>query len=287
MTVRRGYADTPFGQLHYAETGSGPAMLLLHQTPRSYDEFREVQPLLATRHRVIAMDMLGFGLSALLEKPQTIEQYAAGAFALLDAQSIDDAVVLGHHTGAAVALEMAASRPERVAALVLSSPPWTGPEYRSSHAGQPSVDAVETDANGNHLAELWRFRQQYYPAGRPDLLERFIRDALAVDPAEGHRACARYRMEDRVALVTAPVLLIGAGADPFALPNVAVLRERLSAARSIQSTVIEDGTIPLMEQAPWEVADLVETFLLSLPRSRVSGARPKSAGPVPLTNPRG
>lgn len=283
MIIRRGYADTPYGQLHYAETGSGPAMLLLHQTPRSYDEFREVQPLLAGRHRVIAMDMLGFGLSAVLEKPQTIEQYAAGAFALLDALSIDDAVVLGHHTGAAVALEMAASRPERVGALVLSSPPWAGPEYRS---GRVSVDNVEPDANGNHLAELWRIRQQYYPAGRPDLLERFIRDALAVDPAEGHRACHRYRMEDRVGLVTAPVLLIGASADPFALPNLAVLQKQLTAARSVDSAIIEGGMIPLMEQAPREVAELVESFLLSLPRSPGSGARPNSAGPARLTNPR-
>jgi pimeloyl-ACP methyl ester carboxylesterase len=267
MTIRRGYADSPYGQLHYAETGSGPALLLLHQTPRSYDEFREVQPLLAGRHRVIAMDMLGFGLSAVLPAPQTIEQYAAGAFALLDALSIDDTVVLGHHTGAAVALEMAAADPARVRALVLSSPPWTGPEYRSSHAGGPGVDAAQTDADGHHLVELWSLRQPYYPAGRPDLLERFIRDALAAaDPAEGHRACARYRMEDRIALVTAPVLLIGADADPFALPNVAILRERLIAAHSVDSAVIDGGTIPLMEQAPQEVADLVDAFTLSLPR---------------------
>jgi pimeloyl-ACP methyl ester carboxylesterase len=269
MTVRRGYADTPFGQLHYADVGSGPVILLLHQTPRSYDEFREVQPLLAGRHRVIAMDMLGFGLSAVLKAPQTIEEYAAGAFALLDALQVDDAVVLGHHTGAAVALEMAAADAARVRALVLSSPPWTGPEYRSSHADGPGVDAVDTDADGNHLVELWRLRQPYYPTGRPDLLERFIRDALAVvDPAEGHRACARYRMEDRVALVTAPVLLIGASADPFALPNVAVLQERLIAAPCIASAVIEGGTIPLMEQAPQEVADVVGHFLLSLSQPR-------------------
>jgi pimeloyl-ACP methyl ester carboxylesterase len=67
--VRRGYADSPFGQLHYAETGAGPVLLLLHQTPRSHDEFREVQPLLADGRRVVAMDMLGFGMSASLPAP--------------------------------------------------------------------------------------------------------------------------------------------------------------------------------------------------------------------------
>ncbi len=48
MGVRFGYADTSFGQLHYAEQGRGPVILLLHQTPRSWDEFRELIPLLAS-----------------------------------------------------------------------------------------------------------------------------------------------------------------------------------------------------------------------------------------------
>jgi pimeloyl-ACP methyl ester carboxylesterase len=255
--MKRAYADTPLGQLHYAETGSGPALLLLHQTPRSYDEFRELQPLVARRHRVIAMDMLGFGLSAVLPRPQTIGQYAAGAFALLDALGIPEASVLGHHTGAAVAVEMAAARPERVNALVLSAPPW-----KPHDSG---VDDVETDADGNHLMQLWQLRQPYYPVDRPDLLDRFIRDALApgVDPAEGHRACARYRMEDRVGSITARVLLVAAAADPFSLPNVAILRDRLTAAATVESATIEGGTIPLMEQAAEEVAELVDTFLLS------------------------
>lgn len=62
--LRFAYADTPLGQLHYAEGGEGTPVLLLHQTPRSWDEFREVLPLLATRRRAIAMDMYGFGMSA-------------------------------------------------------------------------------------------------------------------------------------------------------------------------------------------------------------------------------
>ena len=55
--------------------------------------------------------------------------------------------------------------------------------------------------------ELWAMRAPFYPPNRPDLLDRFIRDALApgLDPVEGHRACARYRMEERIGLVTAPV----------------------------------------------------------------------------------
>ena len=267
VPVRRGYAGTRFGQLHYAEAGDGPVLMLLHQTPRSHDEFREVQPLLAARHRVIAMDMLGFGMSAPVPAPQTIEQMADGAFALLDALGVAEAVVLGHHTGAAVAIEMAARDEGRVRALVLSSPPWTGPEYRASHAAGPGVDEAETADDGSHLTRLWKLRHPYYPAGRPDLLDRFIRDALApgVDPVEGHRACARYVMEDRIGRVTAPVLLVGASADPFAMPNVATVRSALVNACSIDVHVVDGGMIPLMEQAAGRVAALVSEFLDGLP----------------------
>src|SRR5690349_1658080 len=72
-----------------------------------------VLPLLAHERRVVAMDMLGFGMSPPVPAPQTIERVALGAFALLDALGVARAAVLGHHTGAAVALEMAAREPER------------------------------------------------------------------------------------------------------------------------------------------------------------------------------
>ncbi|MCO8277538.1 alpha/beta fold hydrolase [Actinoplanes sp. TRM 88003] len=259
----RGYATTPYGQMHYAELGDGPALLLLHQTPRSHDEFREVQPLLAAGHRVIAMDMRGFGLSAPLAAPQTIEAIADGAWALLDALGEQRVAVLGHHTGGAVAIEMAAAAPARVSALILSSAPFTDAAYRQGHAGGPGVDEADTAEDGSHLTKLWALRQPYYPPGRPDLLDRFIRDALApgVDPAEGHLACARYVMEDRIGLVTAPVLLIGASEDPFALPDVERLRSHLTAAKNVETAVIEGGTIPLMEQKAAEVAAVTLEFL--------------------------
>ena len=266
MTTR-GYADTPLGQLHYVEHGTGRPVLLLHQTPRSWDEFREVQPLLATGARTVAMDMIGFGLSPTSPPPQTIEGMAAGAFALLDAIGIETAVVVGHHTGGAVAIEMAASRPKRIDGLVLSSAPLTDAAYRGTHANGVGVDDAEIRADGSHLITWWNQRLPHYPAARPDLLNRFIRDALApgVDPAEGHLACARYVMENRLPLITAPVHLIGATADPFALPDVDRLRSRLTSARRVETTLIQGGTVSLMEQKPDEVADVVRRLLASLP----------------------
>ncbi|MDH6287070.1 alpha/beta fold hydrolase [Rhodococcus sp. NM-2] len=268
MAIRFGYADTTFGQLHYAESGSGRPLLLLHQTPRSWDEFRELIPLLDDEFRVLALDMVGFGASALLAPPQTIESFADAAWEFLDAVNAGPVAVLGHHTGAAVAMEMAAGRPGEVDAVVLSSCPWT---EGSDEPGSGGVDRADREPDGSHLQTLWNLRRPYYPAPATDLLDRFLRDALAhgVDPAEGHRACARYHMADRIEAVTAPVLLLAAGADPFSMPHLPTLRKQFTGARVVLEEVIEDGTVALIEREAPRVAAVVRSFLNS-PAVRVT-----------------
>lgn len=263
IPVRFGYVDSRWGQLHYAEAGAGPPLLLLHQVPRSWDEFREIIPLLAGRYRVIAMDMLGFGASAAGPAGRGIEDLAAASAGLMDALGIGSFAVLGHHTGGVVAIEMAAAHPERVSALIVSSTPWTDADYRRRNADGPGVDDAERSPDGAHLTHWWAQRRPHYPPDMPYLLDRLVRDALApgVDPAVAHGMAAAYRMEDRITAVTAPVLLIGAAADEHTIGDQEVLRQRLIAASSVDSVVIDGGTVPLMEQCPHEVAAAVSAFL--------------------------
>ncbi|HWC23911.1 MAG TPA: alpha/beta hydrolase [Flexivirga sp.] len=266
MTLRRAYADTPLGQLHYAEDGAGRTVLMLHQAPRSLDEFAEVQCELSTDVHTIATDLLGFGMSPPLAAPQTIEAMADGVIALLDALEVEAPVLLGHHTGAAVALEVAAQAPERVDALVLSSMPWVGPARRAS-GKSVGVDDAQQRNDGSHLTELWSLRQPYYPADRPDLLDRFIRDALApgVDPAEGHRACDRYVMDERIGLVQCPVLVLTATDDPFAAPALPHIVHGLTGAAQVTTASVDGAMIPAMEQCADQVAKHVRSFLAQLP----------------------
>ncbi|GAB7006768.1 alpha/beta hydrolase [Nocardioides sp. AN3] len=274
--IRFAYADTPLGQLHYAEAGEGTPVLLLHQTPRSWDEYREVLPLLARKRRAIAMDMYGFGVSAkpVAGTPQTIEHYAQGALALADALGIEQFCVVGHHTGSFVASEIAAAAPERVLAAVLSSSEYADTDFRAASAkamhGEDAeasaagdVDVAPVQEDGSHLTVLWGKRYPLYPSGRPDILNRYIRDALApqVDPAEGHLACARYVMEDRVELVKAPVLLLANTADPVSYPHTDRVAGAYPNAASVEVVHIDGGTVAVMEQKTEEVVRAVEAFL--------------------------
>ena len=260
--IRRAFAELSIGQLHYASCGDpgAPAVLLLHQTPRSWAEYREVLPLLGQTHRAIAMDTPGFGDSAPLPGPASIEAWAAVAVELLDALAIGRAHLLGHHTGGVIALALAASYPERVASLVLSSTPYTNETFRRARREQPPIDAIEPRADGAHLTALWRRRSAFYPPGRPELLEAFVRDALKVsgELEAGHRAVAAYRMEDAIGHAHQPPLLIRAGNDPYAAPHTSELLARLPQAKVVD---IEAGMVPLPDQLPRAFADAVLDFL--------------------------
>ena len=262
MSIVRDFIATGCGRLHYASCGSGFPVLLLHQTPRSWNEYREVLPLLGRDYRAIAMDTVGFGDSDPLPE-NSIEHWAAAAFALLDALEIPRAAVVGHHTGAVIALEMAASRPQRVAALALSSMSCIDAERRAAHAGKRVIDAAERRADGGHLLDLWRSRQPYYPPGDVALLERFLIDALKAGPLaeEGHRVVNRYRMEERLSLIACPTLVIAADADPHAYPSAARVAAALPG--SVLS-VIEGGMVPLPEQMPQAFARALSVFFAGL-----------------------
>ncbi|MEW2359887.1 alpha/beta hydrolase [Spirillospora sp. NPDC029432] len=257
---RRAYAAAPHGLIHYAERGEGAPVLLLHQTPRSWDEYRDVLPLIGARYRAIAMDTPGFGASDPPAGPWSVEAFAAGVLALCDALELDRVALAGHHTGGVVAVEVAARAPERVSALVLSGVPYVDAARRAEVAARPPIDEVTPRPDGSHLAGLWNNRRPYYPDDRPDLLDRLVRDALNVldRVEEGHRAVNAYEMERRIGLVRAPALVLCGELDGFSRPDMAALAGRLADAR----TELLPGTgVPAADHRPDLFAAAVLRFL--------------------------
>lgn len=255
------FVDTDFARIHLASAGDGAPVLLLHQTPRSWDEYRDVLPLLGRSYRAIAMDTPGFGDSGKLRTHQpSIEIWARTALAVLDALNIGTAAVVGHHTGAAIALEIAAYSPERVSALVLSACPFVDKARRQNAGHKRTVDDVDIHTDGSHVHEFWKRRQPLYPEGDTDLLGRYVRDALRAGPmaAEGHRVVGRYVMEERIGLVRSPTLVIAPGRDPHAYPAAG----RVAAA--ISGSVLQEvpeAMVPFPDQMPDAFAEIVRDFI--------------------------
>ena len=260
IRVRRGFADTPKGQIHYAAAGRGEPVLFLHQTPRSWDEYRDVLPIIGRKYRAIAMDTVGFGDSYKPAERGSIEAYARGVIDFLDAMSIERTSLVGHHTGGVVAVEVAATHPERVNKLVLSSTPYVDAADREARKGRPAIDEVELTEDGSHLKELWGKRIPFYPPRRPDLLARLLIDILKVGDRmeEGHRAVGAFKMEEKTGLVKAPTLVLAGRKDPFSFPRMKPLSEAIQGSETM---IIDEGMVPMVDQLPVEFARAVQAFL--------------------------
>jgi pimeloyl-ACP methyl ester carboxylesterase len=257
--VRHRFVDTRFGQVHLAEYGHGHPVLFLHQTPRSWTEYLEVLPRAGQSVRAIAMDTLGFGQSTRVPDRYSIELFAKGVLEVLNALELDRAALVGHHTGAVIALEVAAANPDRVSSLVLSAMPLVTEERRERVRARPPIDEVEVRADGSHLAQLWQRRQPFYGPGSQQHLHRYIADAVSVldRVEEGHRAVNEYRMEDRLPLVRTPTYLLCGQEDSYSMPD----QPRLAALLRCALRAIPGTGVALPEQRPDVFAREVVSFV--------------------------
>lgn len=222
--IRRSYIDIDSeSQIHIAEAGIAsaeyPSILLIHQTPRSWDEFREVMALLKADCHLIAIDLPGMGASSPLSRNPTIEDYATAAISVINHFGSNPMVICGHHTGAVVAIELAATEAELVDSLILSSAPWLNPKIRKERFRKTPIDTARATRDGSHLIEYWQQRSPYYPS-KTEYMDRLMTDILkASNPAEGHLAVGQYRMEDVISNINCPTLLIEHSKDPFAIKH--------------------------------------------------------------------
>lgn len=111
--------------IHYTVTGDGPGtVVLLHGFADNLHTWHRVVPRLAVDHRVIAIDLPGFGLSGRRWRTPLLEGYADVVLEVLDAEGVAGPVSLvGNSMGAAVATVLAAHHPERVERTVLIDMP--------------------------------------------------------------------------------------------------------------------------------------------------------------------
>jgi pimeloyl-ACP methyl ester carboxylesterase len=101
----------------------GSLVLLIHGITRSVEDWQPNMADLATRHRVFALDVLGFGFT---DKP-TNEEYTIGRLArfvldFMTALNIPKAHLMGNSLGGTIALACATQAPERVLSMVLADP---------------------------------------------------------------------------------------------------------------------------------------------------------------------
>lgn len=103
------------------DMGEGPAIVFIHGLSGSWPNWLEQLPVFASEHRVIAMDLPGFGHSPMPVDTITISGYARILDELLQKLGVSAATIVGNSMGGFVATELAIAFPQRVERLVLVS----------------------------------------------------------------------------------------------------------------------------------------------------------------------
>jgi len=99
---------------HVAEAGAGEDVVLcLHGWPQHWYEWRHLLPALADRHRVLAMDLRGFGWSDAPRRGYEKENLADDVLAVLDALGLERVKLVGHDWGGWIGFLLALKAPQR------------------------------------------------------------------------------------------------------------------------------------------------------------------------------
>ena len=109
---------------HFVRKGdAGRPVVLVHGFGSSTYTWRKTVDALAPRHRVYALDLKGFGLTAKPKDGQYhMDAYTRHLLGFLDAMKLDRPVLVGHSLGGAVVTRLALFHPDRVGGLVLEDP---------------------------------------------------------------------------------------------------------------------------------------------------------------------
>ena len=133
-------------QLHLAEQGGGPVVVLCHGFPKSWYSWRHQLAALADAgFHAVAPDMRGYGGS---DRPDAIDQYTllhlvGDMVGLLDALGANQAAIAGHDWGAPVAWHAALLRPDRFRAVMGLSVPFRPRSAVAPTSVMPRQDAAE------------------------------------------------------------------------------------------------------------------------------------------------
>ena len=247
--------------IHFSETGSGPAAVLLHAFPLDGRMWRAQAAALAEGHRVIVPDMPGFGSAQLPDGTPSIDDLANAIVAYCKSAGVDRPLVAGCSMGGYISLAIARLHPAFAGAFALVDTRATADSQEARRTRYEMVERARHEGAG--------FLSQTAPpvgartaSERPQAVE-FIKSMMADATASGIMVAQRAmasRQDSRAVLSTirVPVSVIHGTDDP-----VVALAEGQSMAAAIKGSTF----VPIAgagHLAPVETPDEVTAALLAL-----------------------
>lgn len=260
--------------MSYVELGdpAAPPLVLIHGLSGSWLNWKLVMPPLARRHRVIAIDLPGFGDSPPIDQPVTMSGYARLVAGLCKSLGLGPVNIAANSMGGYVAVELAAEHQSRVNSLVLSS---------AAGITTASINTERMIRNAKQLANAsrmvpaplrrrlmqraeWRKRVLIQFVEHGDLLDPLTANELAQGAGSpGYAAAVRALAERNVKVqaerVKCPTLIVWGDQD-----RIIPVRHAERFAALIEGSAVEifrDAGHMQMVEYPEAFAEIVSRFV--------------------------
>jgi pimeloyl-ACP methyl ester carboxylesterase len=269
------------------DMGEGPAIVFVHGLSGSWPNWLEQLPVFARSHRVIAMDLPGFGHSPMPRERITISVYARILDGLLETLGVDAATLVGNSMGGFVSAELAIAYPQRVERLVLVSAAGISTyRHRDVERIEPYLRRI---APMVALYTGWTAARSDWVARRPGLRNLTLglvtrhpsrlSAALAAEQLRGAgkpgfmqalRANIDYPVSERLPEIACPTLIVWGDEDKvIPVGDASVFEELIPNSRK---TIFEGTGHMAMLERPAAFNELLEEFVEEVPESARDGA---------------
>jgi 2-succinyl-6-hydroxy-2,4-cyclohexadiene-1-carboxylate synthase len=255
---------------HVEEHGMGGPLVLLHGFTGSSESWMSVRDLLATKHRVVAIDIVGHGRS---DAPREVFRYRFASAVddlaeIVSLLAVEPATWVGYSMGGRLALGVALQHPLLLSALVLESAS-PGIESATERSGRRDADEalarrIDEDGVAAFVADwerlpMWQSQQTLAPALRAR--QRGIRlGQRAVGLANSLRGMgqgAQPPLWDRLAEVAIPVLVLAGARDE---KYVAIARRMANSLPCATLRIVPDAGHAIHLEQPERYAELIADF---------------------------
>ncbi|MFN8504945.1 alpha/beta fold hydrolase [Kouleothrix sp.] len=247
--------------LAYRDEGQGEPIVLVHAFPLSGAMWEDQIDALATRFRVVAPDLRGFGASARGSGMASLDQAADDVAALLDHLQIERATLVGLSMGGYIAFAMLRRHRARIARLVLADT-RAGADSEEGRLGREQSAQLAEQNGAGAIAE--QMLPRLLSAGASAAVRDEVRKIVVANDRAGIAAAqramaARPDSNSLLATIDIPTLLIVGAADVLTPPDEARAMQRAIA----HSTLVEiagAGHLANIE-APDEFSAAIEAFI--------------------------
>ncbi|HNC91839.1 MAG TPA: alpha/beta hydrolase [Anaerolineales bacterium] len=258
--IRKGYVDTPHGQIHFRQLNQvdGIPLVLLHQTASSGMMFERMMTLLSDSFHTLALDTPGFGASFSPPSLFTTHYLSSTLHAALTNLGVESCYLFGHHSGSAIAVQMAHDHPAFVKKMVLSGAPLLSDSQINGLKASLKPFAIAED--GSHLTQVWeRIRKRDLTLPLETVHREVLLTQSAREAAQStFQAVFEQPFAEQLSALEIPILVMAGEHD--------TLRASLEPAFS----VLKNGTMKMIpnegpyicDQNPQAVADVIREFIL-------------------------